>query len=193
MMDIATEACPKQCILDRDIGILAYQDDSQLTMDAVVMRTGSAKSTIYRWPAHTSDLLLDAFKVHADDVLDMDFEQNLEDNSRQQLIEMSKDLAHHISRALLLVQAECRDAAGDFIKRHLLPCREQRWKLIQLVIQAKESSVKDAIELLLDTLHASIHYQSISFNPISTSSYIDGLITRALAPVRYAGSGESYV
>ncbi|MCX5466621.1 TetR family transcriptional regulator [Acinetobacter nematophilus] len=192
-MDIATEACRKQYILDRDIGILAYQDDSQLTIDAVVMRVRSAKSTIYRWWEYKSDLLLDAFKVHADDVLDMDFEQNLEHNSRQQLLELPKVLPHQISRALLLVQAERREAAGDYIKQHFLPCRERRWKLIQLVIQAKESSINDAFELLLDTLYAPIHYQTISFNSISTSTNIDGPFTLVLAPVRYAGSGESYV
>ena len=179
----------KQCILKAVVEGLEQYEYSNLTIEDIATRAGVGKSTIYRWWKHKSDLVFDAFKEHTASVFEMDFEQGLEYNLEQQLLKLSKALNHQVGRALLVVMAEHREAAGEFFKQYLLPRREETRKMIALAVQNNEFKEDYPFELMLDTLYAPIHYQIIFFNQIPNAKYIQQLVKLVLTPARSLKGG----
>lgn len=174
----------KQCILDAVIAALEEHEYADLTIEDIATRAGVGKSTIYRWWKHKSDLVFDAFKEQTASVFELDYNASLQENLQQQLLKLSKALHHKIGRALLVVIAEHREAAGEFFKLYLLPRREETRKLIQRAIQQEEIKADYPFELMLDTLYGPIHYQIIFFNHAPNADYIHELVNLVLAPVR---------
>lgn len=180
-----TEKCSrrKQLILDAVLAALQQHDYAHLTIEDVAARAGVGKSTIYRWWKHKSDLVLDVFKQQTASVFELDFTASLKYNLNQQLLKLSNALNHQVGRALLVVMAENREAAGEFFKQYLLPRREQTRKLIELAIQRGEIRADYPFELMLDTLYGPIHYQIIFFNRMPDHAYIEALVDLVLQPV----------
>ncbi len=183
-MEIEKTARRKQCILDAVVQALEQHDYRKLTIEDVALRAGVAKSTIYRWWKHKSDLVFEAFKAYTASVFEMDVEQSLQYNLEQQLLKLAKALDHQVGRALLVVMAEHREAAGEFFQQYLLPRREATRKLIQVAIQRGEICENYPFELMLDSVYAPIHYQIIFFNKIPDADYIHDLVTLVLAPIQ---------
>ena len=156
---------------------------SQFTIEDIAIRAGVGKSTIYRWWKHKSDLVFDAFKLQTESIFILDFDESLKFNLNRQLIKLSLALTTGVGRALLVVMAEHREAAGNFFKEYLLPRREQTRKLIGMAIERKELVPDYAFEMMLDTLYATIHYQIIFFNRVPDQTYIKKLIDFVIAPV----------
>ena len=173
----------KQCILDAVAAALTEYDYANLTIEDIATRAGVGKSTIYRWWKHKSDLVFDAFREHTATVFELDFDVSLQSNLQEQLLKLSKALHHQVGRALLVVIAEHREAAGVFFHQYLLPRREETRKLIQLAIQRHEIKADYPFEMMLDTLYGSIHYQIIFFNQAPNADYINDLVSMVLAPV----------
>lgn len=173
----------KQCILNAVTLALGEYDYSHLTVEDIAARAGVGKSTIYRWWKHKSDLVFDAFKAHTASVFELDFQQSLQFNLNQQLLKLSHALNHPVGRALLVIMAEHREAAGEFFKQYLLPRREQTRKLIQIAIQRHEIIADYPFELMLDALYGSIHYQIIFFNRMPDETYIQNLVGLLMQPV----------
>ena len=173
----------KQCILNAVSEALEEYDYSHLTVEDIAARAGVGKSTIYRWWKHKSDLVLDAFKEQTAPVFELDFQQSLAFNFNQQLLKLSQALNHPVGRALLVVMAEHREAAGEFFKQYLLPRREQMRKLIQVAIERHEIIAEYPFELMLDTLYGPIHYQIIFFNRIPDQIYIEHLVSLVMQPI----------
>ena len=173
----------KQCILRAVNDALAECHYSKLTVEDIAARAGVGKSTIYRWWKHKSDLVFEAFKENTVSVFDLDFEQSLEFNLNQQLLKLSNALNHHVGRALLVVMAENREAAGEFFRQYLLPRREQTRKLISQAIEHNEIIADYPFELMLDMLYGPIHYQIIFFNRVPDQQYIQQLVRLALQPI----------
>ena len=183
MTELEKTSRRKQCILNAVTAALQQDDYSRLTVEDIAARAGVGKSTIYRWWKHKSDLVFDAFKEHTASVFDLDFEQSLEFNLNQQLLKLSLSLNHPLGRALLVVMAEHREAAGEFFRQYLLPRREQTRKLIQLAIERNEIIANYPFELMLDTLYGPIHYQIIFFNCMPDETYIHNLVSLVMQPV----------
>lgn len=179
----------KQCILKAVNEALLDVDYSKLSIEDIAARAGVGKSTIYRWWNHKSDLVFDAFKENTESVFDLDFSQTVQYNLTQQLLKLSIALNHQVGRALLVVMAEHREAAGDFFKQYLLPRREQTRKLIQLAIARQEICADYDFESMLDMLYGAIHYQIIFFNAVPDQPYIEKIIQVALAPMLLAEQG----
>ncbi|WP_180034496.1 MULTISPECIES: TetR/AcrR family transcriptional regulator [unclassified Acinetobacter] len=173
----------KQCILQAVTDALAESDYRSMTIEDIAARAGVGKSTIYRWWKHKSDLVFDAFKAHTASVFELDLSQSLEFNLNQQLLKLSRALNQHVGRALLVVLAEHREAAGEFFKQYLLPRREATRELIQLAIQRGEIRAVYPFELMLDMLYGPIHYQIIFFNTQPDEDYIKRLVQLALNPI----------
>ncbi|WP_180164190.1 TetR/AcrR family transcriptional regulator [Acinetobacter sp. YH12049] len=173
----------KQCILQAVTDALAESDYRSMTIEDIAARAGVGKSTIYRWWKHKSDLVFDAFKAHTASVFELDLSQSLEFNLNQQLLKLSRALNQHVGRALLVVLAEHREAAGEFFKQYLLPRREATRELIQLAIQRGEIRADYPFELMLDMLYGPIHYQIIFFNTQPDEDYIKRLVQLALKPI----------
>ena len=173
----------KQCILQAVTDALAESDYRSMTIEDIAARAGVGKSTIYRWWKHKSDLVFDAFKAHTASVFELDLSQSLEFNLNQQLLKLSRALNQHVGRALLVVLAEHREAAGEFFKQYLLPRREATRELIQLAIQRGEIRADYPFELMLDMLYGPIHYQIIFFNTQPDEDYIKRLVQLALNPI----------
>ena len=173
----------KQCILKAVTAALEEDDYSHLTVEDIAARAGVGKSTIYRWWKHKSNLVFDAFKAQTASVFELDFEQSLELNLNQQLLKLAHALNHPVGRALLVVMAEHREAAGEFFKQYLLPRREQTRKLIQIAIERHEIIADYPFELMLDALYGPIHYQIIFFNRIPDETYIHNLVHLLMQPV----------
>ena len=173
----------KQCILQAVTDALAESDYRSMTIEDIAARAGVGKSTIYRWWKHKSDLVFDAFKAHTASVFELDLSQSLEFNLNQQLLKLSRALNQHVGRALLVVLAEHREAAGEFFKQYLLPRREATRELIQLAIQRGEIHADYPFELMLDMLYGPIHYQIIFFNTQPDEDYIKRLVQLALNPI----------
>src|SRR5690606_7457867 len=173
----------KQCILQAVTDALAESDYRSMTIEDIAARAGVGKSTIYRWWKHKSDLVFDAFKAHTASVFELDLSQSLEFNLNQQLLKLSRALNQHVGRALLVVLAEHREAAGEFFKQYLLPRREATRELIQLAIQRGEIRADYPFELMLDMLYGPIHYQIIFFNTQPNEDYIKRLVQLALIPI----------
>lgn len=173
----------KQCILQAVTDALAQSDYRSMTIEDIAARAGVGKSTIYRWWKHKSDLVFDAFKAHTASVFELDLSQSLEFNLNQQLLKLSRALNQHVGRALLVVLAEHREAAGEFFKQYLLPRREATRELIQLAIQRGEIRADYPFELMLDMLYGPIHYQIIFFNIQPDEDYIKRLVQLALNPI----------
>ena len=164
MSDFEKTSRHQERILNAVKEALEVHDYRKLTIEEIALRAGVGKSTIYRWWKHKSDLVFETFKAHTASVFEMDFEQSLKFNLVQQLLKLCKALDHSVGRALLVVMAEHREAAGAFFKQYLLPRREETRKLIQLAIERGEIKADYPFELMLDTLYAPIHYQIIFFN-----------------------------
>lgn len=173
----------RQCILRAVNDALAECDYSKLTVEDIAARAGVGKSTIYRWWKHKSDLVFEAFKENTVSVFDLDFNQSLEFNLNQQLLKLSSALNQPVGRALLVVMAEHREAAGAFFKQYLLPRREQTRKLIAQAIARGEIRADYPFELMLDMLYGPIHYQIIFFNWMPDERYIQQLVHLALQPI----------
>lgn len=173
----------KQCILQAVTDALAESDYRSMTIEDIAARAGVGKSTIYRWWKHKSDLVFDAFKAHTASVFELDLSQSLEFNLNQQLLKLSRALNQHVGRALLVVLAEHREAAGEFFKQYLLPRREATRELIQLAIQRGEIRADYPFELMLDMLYGPIHYQIIFFNTQPDEDYTKRLVQLALNPI----------
>ncbi|UIJ76485.1 TetR/AcrR family transcriptional regulator [Acinetobacter sp. SH20PTE14] len=173
----------KQCILQAVTDALAESDYRSMTIEDIAARAGVGKSTIYRWWKHKSDLVFDAFKAHTASVFELDLSQSLEFNLNQQLLKLSRALNQHVGRALLVVLAEHREAAGEFFKQYLLPRREATRELIQLAIRRGEIRADYPFELMLDMLYGPIHYQIIFFNTQPDEDYIKRLVQLALNPI----------
>jgi AcrR family transcriptional regulator len=182
----------KQCILRAVNDALAECHYSKLTVEDIAARAGVGKSTIYRWWKHKSDLVFEAFKENTVSVFDLDFEQSLEFNLNQQLLKLSNALNHHVGRALLVVMAENREAAGEFFRQYLLPRREQTRKLISQAIERNEIIADYPFELMLDMLYGPIHYQIIFFNRVPDQQYIQQLVRLALQPILAAPSKTDF-
>lgn len=182
----------KQCILRAVNDALAECHYSKLTVEDIAARAGVGKSTIYRWWKHKSDLVFEAFKENTVSVFDLDFEQSLEFNLNQQLLKLSNALNHHVGRALLVVMAENREAAGEFFRQYLLPRREQTRKLISQAIERNEIIADYPFELMLDMLYGPIHYQIIFFNRVPDQQYIQQLVRLALQPILAAPSKSDF-
>lgn len=189
--DIEKSSRRRQCILRAVNDALAVCDYSKLTVEDIAARAGVGKSTIYRWWKHKSDLVFEAFKENTASVFDLDYEQSLAFNLNQQLLKLSKALNHHVGRALLVVMAEHREAAGEFFKLYLLPRREQTRKLINHAIERGEIRADYPFELMLDMLYGPIHYQIIFFNRVPDERYIQQLVQLALQPVLIAAQQDS--
>ncbi|MCL6246437.1 TetR/AcrR family transcriptional regulator [Acinetobacter sp. ANC 4945] len=173
----------KQCILQAVTDALAESDYRSMTIEDIAARAGVGKSTIYRWWKHKSDLVFDAFKAHTASVFELNLSESLEFNLNQQLLKLSRALNQHVGRALLVVLAEHREAAGEFFKQYLLPRREATRELIQLAIQRGEIRADYPFELMLDMLYGPIHYQIIFFNTQPDEDYIKRLVQLALNPI----------
>jgi AcrR family transcriptional regulator len=173
----------KQCILRAVNEALAEVDYSKLSIEDIAFRAGVGKSTIYRWWKHKSDLVFETFKENTASVFDLEFDKSLQYNLSQQLLKLSMALNQPAGRALLVVMAENREAAGDFFKQYLLPRREQTRKLIQLSIERHEIRADYDFETMLDMLYAAVHYQIIFFNRVPDEAYVEKLVTVSLAPI----------
>ena len=173
----------KQCILQAVADALQECDYSTLTIEDIAARAGVGKSTIYRWWKHKADLVFDTFKEQTISVFELDLTQSLQYNLNQQLIKLSYALNQHVGRALLVVLAEHREAAGEFFKQYLLPRREATRTLIELAIQRGEVRADYPFDLMLDMLYGPIHYQIIFFNRKPDADYIQRLVELALTPV----------
>ncbi len=189
MNDAEKTSRRKQCILKAVNEALLEFDYSKLSIEDIAARAGVGKSTIYRWWNHKSDLVFDAFKENTESVFDLDFSQTMQYNLTQQLVKLSVALNHQVGRALLVVMAEHREAAGSFFKQYLLPRREQTRKLIQLAIEREEIRADYDFESMLDMLYGAIHYQIIFFNAVPDQSYIENIIKVALTPVLLSEQG----
>lgn len=183
-MNVEKSSKRKQCILNAVLAALSEADYSQFTIEDIAARAGVEKSTIYRWWKHKSDLVFEAFKLHTESVFELDFEQSLEHNLVQQLSKLAVALNHPVGRALLVVMAEHREAAGLFFQEYLLPRRVQTRKLIQCAIERGEVSADYPFELMLDTLYGPIHYQIIFFNRMPDDAYIHNLVRLVIAPAQ---------
>lgn len=173
----------KQCILRAVNEALAEVDYSKLSIEDIASRAGVGKSTIYRWWKHKSDLVFETFKENTASVFELEFDKSLQYNLSQQLLKLSMALNQQAGRALLVVMAENREAAGDFFKQYLLPRREQTRKLIQLSIERQEIRADYDFETMLDMLYAAVHYQIIFFNCVPDEAYVEKLVTVSLAPI----------
>lgn len=189
MSDFEKTSRHQERILNAVKDALEVHDYRKLTIEDIALRAGVGKSTIYRWWKHKSDLVFETFKAHTASVFEMDFEQSLKFNLVQQLLKLCKALDHSVGRALLVVMAEHREAAGAFFKQYLLPRREETRKLIQLAIERGEIKADYPFELMLDTLYAPIHYQIIFFNQVPNAEYVDQLVSLVLEPAQLQQSG----
>lgn len=189
MTDIETEKGSRrqQCILNAVKQALEESDYRQMTVEDIAARAGVGKSTIYRWWKHKSDLVFDAFREETASVFELDFEKSLAVNLKQQLLKLSYALHKPVGRALLVVMAEHREAAGQFFQHYLLPRREQMRKLIQLGVERDEIKADYPFELMLDSLYGPIHYQIIFFNQMPDEAYIEALVDMALQPILIQG------
>lgn len=182
-MELEKTSRRQHCILSAVIAALDECEYRQLTIEDIASRAGVGKSTIYRWWKHKSDLVLDCFKQHTESVFELEIEQSLATNLKQQLLKLAIALKHPVGRALLVVMSEHREAAGDFFKNYLLPRREQTRQLIQIAIERGEIRAHYPFEYMLDTLYGAIHYQIIFFNCIPDEHYINTLVDLVLAPI----------
>lgn len=189
MNEIEKTSRRKQCILNAVNDALTEVDYSKLSIEDIASRAGVGKSTIYRWWKHKSDLVFDAFKENTASVFDLEFTKSLQYNLTQQLMKLSIALNHQVGRALLVVMAENREAAGAFFSQYLLPRREQTRKLIQLSIERQEIRADYDFEAMLDMLYGAVHYQIIFFNRVPDQAYIEKLVQLSLDPIRTRGEG----
>lgn len=189
MNEIEKTSRRKQCILNAVNDALTEVDYSKLSIEDIASRAGVGKSTIYRWWKHKSDLVFDAFKENTASVFDLEFTKSLQYNLTQQLMKLLIALNHQVGRALLVVMAENREAAGAFFSQYLLPRREQTRKLIQLSIERQEIRADYDFEAMLDMLYGAVHYQIIFFNRVPDQAYIEKLVQLSLDPIRTRGEG----
>lgn len=188
MSELEKTSRRQACILQAVGEILSEVDYAKLTIEEVASRAGVGKSTIYRWWKNRSELIFAAFREHTASVFELDFEQSLRTNLIQQLEKLSIALDHPIGRALLVVVAENREAAGIFFQEYLLPRREQMRKLLQLAIQRQQIVSDYPFELMLDTLYGPIHYQIIFFNRVPDRRYLEQLVDLVVSPIHISSS-----
>lgn len=150
----------QKCILQAVAEALTEYEYHQLTIEDVAARAGWVS------PPFTAggNISLNWFWIPSEHIprlfLIWIFSRSLEDNLVQQLIRLSQALDHPVGRALLVVMANHRELAGEFLQ-YLLPRREQMRGLIQQAIERGEIRADYNFELMLDCLYGPIHYQII--------------------------------
>jgi AcrR family transcriptional regulator len=190
MSELEKTSRRQACIFQAVGELLSEVDYPKFTIEEVASRAGVGKSTIYRWWKNRSDLIFAAFCEHTSAIFELDFEESLRSNLIQQLEKLSIALDHPIGRALLVVMAENREAAGLFFHEYLLPRREQMRKLVAVSIQRQEIVAEYPFELMLDAVYGAIHYQIIFFNRIPDRSYIEQLVDLLLRPILVQSSSH---
>nr|WP_174506559.1 TetR/AcrR family transcriptional regulator [Acinetobacter sp. Marseille-Q1620] len=182
MVEVKKGSRRKQDILKAVIEALNQHDYTHLTIEDIAVRAGVGKSTIYRWWGHKSELVFEAFKENTLTIFDLDYEKSLKVNLKVQLIKLSLVLQTSIGRALLVVLAEHREAAGNFFQQYLIPRRELIHKLIEISVKRNEIIKDYSFDIMLDMLYATVHYQIIFFNRVPDETYIDQLVDLAIQP-----------
>lgn len=184
MVSVEKTSKRRSCILNAVNAALQDYPYRQLTIEEIAARAGVGKSTIYRWWKDKAELVAQTFQQETASVFELDFEQSLAYNLKQQLFKLACVLHQPIGRAMLAVIADHRETAADFFHDYLLPRREQTRKLIQLAVERAEIRADYPFELMLDMLYGPIHYQIIFFNRVPDADYIEQLVELVLAPIR---------
>src|SRR3954464_15953407 len=105
----------KNEIVGATIELLENINYSSLTIEGVAARSGVAKTTIYRWWNHKSDLVFDAFIAKTETLFEYDLTKSIHENFVQQLLTLTSILDSSVGRALLMVISERKEAAAEFV------------------------------------------------------------------------------
>ena len=170
----------KNEIVGATIELLERVNYSSLTIEAVAERSGVAKTTIYRWWKHKSELVFDAFIAKTETLFEFDLTKSIHKNFVQQLLTLTSVLDSSVGRALLMVISERKEAAAEFVHAYLAPRRAETKKMLQTGIDKGEIQADIDFDVILDMLYGPIFLKFIVFNTVPNQIYIENLVTQML-------------
>ena len=106
-------------IVGATIELLENINYSSLTIEAIAERSGVAKTTIYRWWNHKSDLVFEAFIAKTQTLFEFDLTKSIHQNFVQQLLTLTNVLESGVGRAMLTVIAEEKEIAAEFLNAYI--------------------------------------------------------------------------
>lgn len=174
------EARNKNEIVGATIELLENINYSSLTIEAIAERSGVAKTTIYRWWNHKSNLVFEAFIAKTQTLFEFDLTKSIHQNFVQQLLTLTSVLESSVGRAMLTVIAEEKEIAAEFLNAYLAPRRAETKKMLQTGIDTGEIQDNLDFELILDMLYGPIYFKFILFNRIPDQAYIESLVMQVM-------------
>jgi AcrR family transcriptional regulator len=177
----------RQAVLAAAVRLIEEDGYGSLTIEAIALRAGVSKQTIYRWWSGKADIVLDALEESSSQTATAPDSGSLESDLRVFLRRAIADMAAGNAELLGALLAETQLDSGfaasfrtGFLARRRLPLRE-------LLIRARErgevASATD-IEVLGDLLFGALWYRILSAHAPLDRDFADGL-TDAL--LRLAG------
>ena len=167
-------------IVGATIELLENINYSSLTIEAIAERSGVAKTTIYRWWNHKSDLVFEAFIAKTQTLFEFDLTKSIHQNFVQQLLTLTNVLESGIGRAMLTVIAEEKEIAAEFLNAYLAPRRAETKKMLQTGIDTGEIQDNLDFEIILDMLYGPIYFKFILFNRVPDQAYIESLVMQVM-------------
>ncbi|WP_052421978.1 MULTISPECIES: TetR/AcrR family transcriptional regulator [unclassified Paenibacillus] len=174
------EARSKQGILEATIEMLAANNYSSLTIEAVASQAGVGKSTIYRWWNNKARLVLDAFLMTAESEFDFDADKPVQDNFRQQLEALARILNSPIGKSTLTIVTENDGIAKDFYNLFLITKRNTAKQALQAAIDKGEVKSALNLDVVLDLLYGPIYFQILIYKKIPDEDYINDLLIHVM-------------
>ena len=170
----------KNEIVGATIELLENINYSSLTIEAIAERSGVAKTTIYRWWNHKSDLVFEAFIAKTETLFEFDLTKSIHQNFVQQLLTLTNVLESGVGRAMLTVIAEEKEIAAEFLNAYLAPRRAETKKMLQTGIDTGEIQDNLDFEIILDMLYGPIYFKFILFNRVPDQAYIESLVMQVM-------------
>ena len=167
-------------IVGATIELLENINYSSLTIEAIAERSGVAKTTIYRWWNHKSDLVFEAFIAKTQTLFEFDLTKSIHQNFVQQLLTLTNVLESGVGRAMLTVIAEEKEIAAEFLNAYIAPRRAETKKMLQTGIDTGEIQDNLDFEIILDMLYGPIYFKFILFNRVPDQAYIESLVMQVM-------------
>ncbi|MBC8103641.1 MAG: TetR/AcrR family transcriptional regulator [Cytophagales bacterium] len=178
----------QQAILNATFDLLEESGFAALTMEAVAMRAGVGKPTIYRrWPDKAA-LATDA--VLAGCALCLAFEDtgDVQEDIRQQLRLVANFLSGKRGAALVTLLgsgADCPVIAAAFRERWLQPQRREARGVLERGIARRQVRPDADLDAALDALHAPLYFARLAGHHDLDIRFTDALVAlvfRGLTP-----------
>lgn len=173
--DEATRARIQEAAID----LLIEEGFLNLTCDAIALRAGTSKATIYRWWPNKEHVVIDAFVATLSPQMPMQAADTLEEFITGHIRQFIKAMSGRNGRLMTAVIAAAQVApeVHEAYIKHWLKPRRDLWRTALLRFQSTGELPKDFdIETVLDAMYGPLHFVLMVQRNRLSASYAEKLL-----------------